>query len=724
MPFSDPWLPPGAPIGMDAAVFEVYRYDPEAEEEEDRLTLLPAVQVWRIETREGTDPGSCWLGYAFGTADPESPQAMEEALSTGVTLEHVIREGDRIVVRAYRPGWEGVYNVVFDGLAVGFSVRLDPGAEEVPIVCVGIAKRLWDADIGGAFQRYSSHPEGIDPGQTVATDLPARFNPEGLANATGADHDFAPDPDPGEPYPVFIDPHAKLDEPDQRRPWTLAMAARYLIWRHNPGEEFVKNPTGAELDELLVAHVPDSLLDYDPADPDTFEVADIVVPDAPLTGRDWPGVLYELIRAHGFGMHFTLDTLEDGTPETKLVLFRQQGGATLDLWLQPRGAALDLTLTNTQALEIGRDIGDVVNAWQVDGHLERTELSIVLAPGFPSDPDDCATYSDIAAFDQSDDDYRSGANRDKYRLYVADEAGEGHYAAGSDTEVTMPTSLNAALNPDDVDGRDPVTRRRPPAGGRLFSLDPRGRPLEARLAISTDYAGDKPGLWDGTGTWQPVHGGWQLLRDRLGIWITIDNPNRWHIGASDATGHPYRTGVVRGVEAQAKAGATRFHLRLTCVVEGDFTLRAVAGRRSESPIPREIRRRVDARDRYFLDRIAPNSEFNETEDAVVVRDDTEDAQSEAASMRWATQSGVLEGPATIPWFTGAYGIGDRIRSVQGRGLGLRTNGGAGLAAARYPVVVGITWETRGRQSTRLELSDAGTERRALERRIHPRADQL
>ena len=103
----------------------------------------------------------------------------------------------------------------------------------------------------------------------------------------------------------------------------------------------------------------------------------------------------------------------------------------------------------------------------------------------------------------------------------------------------------------------------------LFSLDANRKPLRAQLSISTNYAGTQPGLWDGSGTWQPVGSGFELLRDRLGVWINAANPNAWNIQASRVAGAPYPAGVVRGVEDQVAGGSRRFTLRLTCVIEGD-----------------------------------------------------------------------------------------------------------------------------------------------------------
>ena len=45
------------------------------------------------------------------------------------------------------------------------------------------------------------------------------------------------------PIPTFLDPLV-VREPDLRRLWTLPMAVRYLCYRHNPDQTYVKNPDG------------------------------------------------------------------------------------------------------------------------------------------------------------------------------------------------------------------------------------------------------------------------------------------------------------------------------------------------------------------------------------------------------------------------------------------------------------------------------------------------
>src|SRR5262249_40122992 len=154
------------------------------------------------------------------------------------------------------------------------------------------------------------------------------------------------------------------------------------------------------------------------------------------------------------------------------------------------------------------------------------------APGFPVAPGDAADSAAIKAFDRSAPSF-SQANRDKYRLYVFDETGEGHWDFASSSTTHTAASLAGLLGGDeDV----PCVRRRRGPARELFSTDANHKPLKARLAISADYTGPAPGLWDGTGTWQNVAGGFDLLMDRLGVWINVPNPNGWNIGAPAQSG--------------------------------------------------------------------------------------------------------------------------------------------------------------------------------------------
>ncbi len=687
---------PDVSLSLDAALIAVYRYEPNAS---PKYQVLPNVRVLGIQYREGPDPGVARFRYVFNPADPTTdPTSFEQALSVDTNLANVIKNDDRLVVFKFNP--DGSSFPLFDGFAQVPELRLSPSEELVTFVAFGVAVREWDTPIGGALMRDADNPTTVSD---IKTELPTYFNPGGRPNATpeGAD---AKNPSNGT-YATFLDPLVNRS-PDVRRPWTLPMAVRYLCFRQNASETYVANPDGSLIDSLLDSRSPIAGVTMDPSDPSTYTSNPIIVPDMPVTGKPWPVALHELLEPNGFGMVFRLEA-DDGDPYTRLDLFRRQDGSPTtykDLYLQPAGNPLDPTLTNLARARLARDTAGVANVYSLESNPVRFEASFVLAPGFSIVQSDAANAASIGAFDLTSATF-SQVNRDKYRLYVFDETGEGHWTFATGSIVNVATSLQALLSDSAKNARTYVKRRRVPIG-QLFTKDANNMPLKARLAISTNYAGASPGLWDGTGTWQPVVGGFRLLQDRLGIWISVPNPNGWNIGLPATSGMPYPAGTVRGIEDQANSTAAHFFLRLTCVIEGDWGLHAVASQRPSSSTSFAITRRVDASDRYFKQVVAANSEFNTTSQAITVRDDTDDALSEAAARRLAGESGEVAGSVTVPRFTTAYRIGDKIRAIVGRNLSLRTNAGAPLEEGSvFPTVVALNWDFNGKQQTELQLSD-------------------
>ena len=139
----------------------------------------------------------------------------------------------------------------------------------------------------------------------------------------------------------------------------------------------------------------------------------------------------------------------------------------------------------------------------------------------------------------------------------------------STTKLTTTSNLSGVLGSN---AGDFVVKHRKPIGD-LLTKGPDGRPLQARLSYATNYTGTKPGLWDGvTGTWQNIAGGWELLPDRIGIYVNVQHPNTWHVGA--ATGAAAAPIVLKGIEDLTSA--TPYTLRLTCVIAGDHNLQGLA----------------------------------------------------------------------------------------------------------------------------------------------------
>lgn len=711
MPLTDHWLPNPWTPGLDGLLFDVYRYTAGVE-----LEFLPALEYLGSAEREGGDPGTCMLRYNLNRPayDEDAPRAAEEALSklaltsfdeiAGVgTLAQVVESGDRIAVTTTRP--DGIEHWVFDGVALDFQLEWADGVEEVRILCVGIAHRLNSIPIQGQYQR---HAGGTGPADDVLTDLVLRFNPDGLPNCFGDDAPAANGVDPPQEYPPFSDPLVSGEL------WTLERAARYLLYHHNPIEEFVENPSALALGGTLVAYEPVEGEVLDILDPATYTRRDLIARDAPMTGRGLLSALKDLIGAHGFALQILLIG-EEVVPRSQINIFHTQTRPPVDLYLQPRGTVLDGTLTNVGSCQLGRDLREIATVIRVQGALERWECSLILKPAFPSAAADAADGDALKVYTEGHPDF--DAHRNDYRTYVLAEApgeDEGWYEPGESTLHPEATSLDSLFGAPAPTPQ--YVHRRRPAIGDLVSRGAAGEPLKAQLWISTDYTGPGPGLWDGTGTWQQCSGGWELLRDRCGIRLTVKNPNAWTVGKSEAAGVPYPNGVVKGVEDQALSGSTRFTLRLTCVLEADRVVSGLSPRRTTAPLTYDVERLVDRRDQYRYEAVAAGSQFNADPSVLVKRDDAPRAQADAESIRQALDCGLFEGSVTIPYYTRKYEIGDRIRSIDGRNLGLRTDGGDAATTPVLPVVVGIQWSNQGGQHTTLQLSDAATSRQTYRRR--------
>src|SRR5207249_4134726 len=153
---------------------------------------------------------------------------------------------------------------LFDGFAMVPELRLSPRMEQVTFLAFGVAARAWDTPVGGALMRNADVPATVS---NVATDLETYFNPEGEPNATPEGADVADAA--GNTCPTFLDPLV-IRNPDQRRKWTLPMAARHLCYRHNPDQIYIRNPDGARLDSLLDSRSPKTGVTFQPNDPSNY----------------------------------------------------------------------------------------------------------------------------------------------------------------------------------------------------------------------------------------------------------------------------------------------------------------------------------------------------------------------------------------------------------------------------------------------------------------------
>ena len=702
---------------------EVYRYDPTSTDMAVKYQPLPNVVCLKVERRDMDDPGQATFRYIFDTTGYLNrqfgwPEIAEQVWDPRASGPFVVRPDDQVVVYTVSPA--GRVTLQFHGFAQVPQINLARGTQDVSFVAHGVGVRCWDMPVRDCWMR------GGDFAATTgdkATGLPVRFNPDGKPNATPLGFDGEITIGPGEtgnatlgrPSPLFVDPRIVRD-PDDRRLWSLAMAVRYLLTLGNLAETWVGMPDMDNLDGLLDSRRPTSDAFIDLEIPASYTANPIIIRDFDATGMEWPAAIAKLIEPHGF--RFRFETYADtgltvpgyyAPPRTRIVFWRDAASPTTavkSLSLPPYGAAIVPGTTNVLAMHLAQDRAEVANEIVVETAPCEYESSFVLTPAIAPAVADCASPAAIAVFNKSAIE-DTPANAEKYRTYIFGEAQDEYWdAAAGAYSVTAPT-LQPLFKADDGTNLPFVTRRRP---GRndLLTKDAKGKPRQARLLLSTNYAGPTPGVWDGTGTWFVVEGGWRLLKDRLGIEITAPDPNNWQVGnkaINFGVLAKSSAGVVKGIEAQAKAGETRFKLRLVTVIEGDTTAKAEALKRSASPSKYAVRRYVDARQRYRKQKIQHRAVTNA--DDSVPRDDTARASRDAEARRMAGEMPVIDGPVTIGRITSAYRIGDRIARVSGMDLSLQTNAGSEAGEGpRYPSVVGVTLDLDGKQHTILHLSDS------------------
>jgi hypothetical protein len=671
-------------------------------------SYLPNVRCLSIRFSEGPSPPVAKFRYVFGDplGDPNDPGRVEDVFPTSF-FQNTVAAGERLVVRMYLA--DGTWELLFDGFSLIPQIDLGRNQELATFEAIGTPIREWDRPIAGAIYRDGEDPDVV---KDVPTDHDVRFNPDKHPNAGPKDHDTRQ----GETdaRPAFLDWRLKR-KPDPRRYWTLGMAVRHILFNYmnktQPAAFPIGMPTANAIDGLLESRVPtpDPLGTIDPNDPATFDDFPILVADLNVNGDAWPEALQKLIEPHGFGFNFVLDTDEAGDPSWRVNLYRKDVGYPLKYADLPRAGTLYKPKgSNIVWIGIQRDLRNVVNRIDVDTEEVEWEVSAVLAPGWTPDAADAAE-ANIPKFSSEDPDN----DLVDYRIFVLDEAGDGHYDFASSTFVEkQATPLGDIFGKPSKDGTPAYVHLNRPGDGQLLLKDKKGQYLQAQLYISTDYEGRSPGLWDRTGTWRKVTQGWSLLPDRIGIRISAKNPEEWSIGGKLPDG-PFADGKVRVVTAMAapdpnQADATKFFLRLTTTIRADKDMGISAGRRAASPLTDEVGRVLDARDRWVKQIQHSSSHLNTSGSNQTVKDDTDDATHYAEAYRKATELGRVAGSFTVPRISGAYRIGDKIAGLRGRNIDLTENAGAPLGEAPiYPVVVGLAYTLEGGDapSTTFELSD-------------------
>jgi len=702
------------PLADLAGVFSVVRFHRDLEGD-DRFEALPNIRVESIHFREGATIPSAQFSYVLDDTDHDAPTpyAFEELWPLIVEGPYVVQPDDELLVYHHQAGDE-VPLLVFDGFAQIPQVNQGKGLAAT-FAAVGAHVRLWDSPIANARVRNAFEPES--DGLDSLTSLSVHFNPDDVPGGNCTPD--GQDKDDGEPEarPLFIDGSAT-----GARPWTLPGMIRYLFWEANPDEEWVLNPTawtGQTLDEYLQSVIPKGSTDstFDLRDPDTYDTQDIIIRSFDATGKSLIEAAVEQLGYYGFRLFLNTrpDPDDPLAPINEVILFRVDGRDAVEpktLHLPPHGSGYDTDgLPEMSGIKLARDRLSTFNEVAIQTALEAHEVSVILAPDFTPASGDA---SNIEAFNMSALANATAETRKKYRVFVADEDGSGHWDFTGASFVTgEPLVLGGIFGDTGVEpGAASYIARRRPGAATVFTTDSGGRPRRAELAVSRDYSGPVPDVWNRSGTWRSLSdAGWRLLKDRLGIEIVAENPETWQLPKAkndqQAVGDTLR--AITSLASPAGSN-TRFYLRLTTVIQGDVDAVVTAGKREASPSRFTARRLIDGREHYKYQFVDKSSAYNASAVERIHRDDTQRATSHAAALRLAHEAMAVAGSLTIPWISHAVGVGDLISGLSGRDVSFaEAGGGAAGEGPQYPAVIGFDWTCQLPQSTTLIISDRRSE---------------
>jgi hypothetical protein len=674
-----------------------------------RFEVLPNVRCEGVRYQQGLTLPSAQFSYVLDdTVAYDWPARLESLWPMGLAASpYVVQDNDELLVYLFTD--TGDRFLLFDGFAQVPQAD-QSGGIVLSFVAVNVAVRLWDDPVGGADYRDSDAPES---GDLVPTSLPTWFNPNGRPNKTPAGHDYHDGLD--DQRGLFLDVETKSTTAGIPAYWNLADFCHYLAWTYNPTQTYVYNfqpPTADTLDEYLVSVTPVDGHFMDLTDPTTYTTSPITIRSFDATGKPWPEAAAEQLGYYGFQVF--INTYEDpedpGAPVNDLVVYRtdgRDGNAPKAIYYPLHGTSIETGVPGFDGLAIARDHFEPYNAVDVEIAPKEYEVSLILAPGFEIAAGDS---SNIALYDSSKMANASAETRRKYRYFTFDEAGTGHWNYGGNAWATgTATSLDAVLGAPDADGLRQYVHRPRKGSHTVFAVDALGKPRKAELAISRDYAGPCPGVWDRSGTWRSLgDASWKLDETGLAVWITADNPESWKLPKSADSLAP--GDVVRTISDLASLAASRrLYLRLTTVIQGDVGL-VTADRRDATPTPFAIYRRIDSRDHWRRQVAHVSSAFNSTGAEVVIRDDEAKAQAHAESLRLANEFPSVVGSIRVPWISLGIGVGDAVGAINGRDISLATNAGTAAGEGpRLPYVIGIAFNLQNPQTTTIKLTDRRTE---------------
>lgn len=489
-------------------------------------------------------------------------------------------------------------------------------------------------------------PFGVAPNDYADVREELRFNPlidgaieDSMATATSTG---------GEPYHFFADPESyRTDgaeaiqnrvEKGGRERWTLAEAVHTVCWLCNENEDWILNPTKADLDTVLASAIP---------------LRNMTLP----MGKHLPFYLDHLLQPYGFDWCVEL-TQDDVATKRQIRVFAKSTGTQKTVKMADVGELFDFTTTNLKSFDVSTDVGSVVNAVTAVGEFKEKEFTFPLFRTWDS-ADDALTAEDLKK-DDPDSEYNANGKRDVWRKWAACEAGDYTDFDDADGEMRATTSDIPLKDTVELDAADILRRRR----------------IEDRLYIDDDANRLPPLLeWsdDGGTTWYEAPWTYSILSTQIGVMFNGNTPPEELVAAGDDA-----------------------RLRLTGTVVLDERLVGEAAMTANSPNARESFMTYEVDDRFFFRSVDDDVEAPVGSVSNDI-DNTEEIEDFAEHIRDEEQSAMVRGTFTLSGINTEYEIGDLLTKVEGREISLNLNAEA-AASPRYLQVTSITYRPQDQET--------------------------
>jgi hypothetical protein len=419
--------------------------------------------------------------------------------------------------------------------------------------------------------------------------------------------------------------------------WTLRQAIRYLLWALNGDEEYINNPSLAQIDAEI--------------DNDALPMQNVRLERGLYLGQ----CLDRLLVPAGYLWRINY------SPGGRTLSFFRRGavGSLVSIPYQAYGETLNTVLTKAEAIDLKFDAARLANQVEVRGSRREFEITAELARAWPED-DDGKVVDELLA---SGDDFASVRN--VYRKWVLNEAGD-YIGLRSELTDIFTSAIRTAMTTAGILAQFRPARRRRLLPTLTLGADG-ATPIGPIRGIEIEMS--NPLFGTGGPEWIPLPNiSCELLEHEAGIYITAEAlPEEFELLGTD------------------------LKLRVTATLESSYRIAYNAVRQVASPQPDVARTVLELIERYRYREVTSLSKYYDDVNGMTPTKASLQANDYDAMVDYAdfarTTWDLLDvgGKIVLEGLDHSYSVGQRVQTIEGRDISLQAKSASGA----YPQIVAI-----------------------------------